>query len=505
MPEREVSCAEPSTLSSGLSRASRGRSGSEASLGAHRCRRSLRRRRRLKLRVLGQSNARVSGLGTLQLRAATYQEDPDQSANNASCSEGASRGRRLHDTSAGPTVGDPSSGHSWTLVVRPSPPTLGQLAPATNRVALGSHPRPPEPCPPLEGPPGLPASVRGLDGRGRGLRPRAPARRNQPFSPVRSQPPDNDLGAVIDEARGRRGRRRTTLIAKNRSAYTSSRNLFVAVGSASIALALLLGFLLSWSVSRPIQQTDERLAEIASGDFSKHVDVPNRDELGALAANLNRMNDELGRLYEQLESQAAELVRLNRTLEARVRGGGGAPRLPDPASSWRPTRREGESSATSTTVRNSTSSGSPSRLRLARELFRTRGPQRRRQLLEGSRRRHPGDVGAAAGSRSRNLPAAAPGSWARRCTLSCGARVADHRPRCKRSDLGRYPPDVESTVYFCCLEALQNAAKHEGGGSAAATVGVPGVERRPLLRGRRRRVRLRRHGGRVGRGDDQHA
>jgi signal transduction histidine kinase len=38
-------------------------------------------------------------------------------------------------------------------------------------------------------------------------------------------------------------------------------------------------------------------------------------------------------------------------------------------------------------------------------------------------------------------------------------------------DLGRYPPDVESTVYFCCLEALQNAAKHAGDG-ATATVRV---------------------------------
>ena len=30
--------------------------------------------------------------------------------------------------------------------------------------------------------------------------------------------------------------------------------------------------------------------------------MPNRDELGALAANLNRMSDELGRLYRQLEA-----------------------------------------------------------------------------------------------------------------------------------------------------------------------------------------------------------
>ena len=37
--------------------------------------------------------------------------------------------------------------------------------------------------------------------------------------------------------------------------------------------------------------------------------------------------------------------------------------------------------------------------------------------------------------------------------------------------VGRYPGDVEAAVYFCCLEALQNAAKHAGGG-ARATVRV---------------------------------
>jgi hypothetical protein len=47
---------------------------------------------------------------------------------------------------------------------------------------------------------------------------------------------------------------------------------------------------------------DARLAELAEGDFSQRVDVPNRDELGTLAAKLNRMNDELGDLYRKLEA-----------------------------------------------------------------------------------------------------------------------------------------------------------------------------------------------------------
>ena len=92
------------------------------------------------------------------------------------------------------------------------------------------------------------------------------------------------------------------LIAANRSAYTSSRDLFIGVGAISVALAAGLGLILSWALIGPIQRMEARLAEIAAGDFSGRVDVPNRDELGSLAANLNRMNDELRRLYGELET-----------------------------------------------------------------------------------------------------------------------------------------------------------------------------------------------------------
>jgi signal transduction histidine kinase len=37
-------------------------------------------------------------------------------------------------------------------------------------------------------------------------------------------------------------------------------------------------------------------------------------------------------------------------------------------------------------------------------------------------------------------------------------------------DIGRYTPAIEAAVYFCCLEALQNAAKHAGEGSEARIV-----------------------------------
>jgi signal transduction histidine kinase len=69
-----------------------------------------------------------------------------------------------------------------------------------------------------------------------------------------------------------------------------------------VLLALALGLVLSSSLVPPIQRTESRLAEIAEGDFSGRLDVPNRDELGSLARNVNRMNDELRRLYGELET-----------------------------------------------------------------------------------------------------------------------------------------------------------------------------------------------------------
>jgi signal transduction histidine kinase len=86
------------------------------------------------------------------------------------------------------------------------------------------------------------------------------------------------------------------------SAYVSSRWTVLGFAIGSIGLALGLGYAMSWSLVEPVTRMDARLREIAAGDFSRHVTVRNRDELGTLAANLNRMSDELGRLYDQLEA-----------------------------------------------------------------------------------------------------------------------------------------------------------------------------------------------------------
>jgi len=96
--------------------------------------------------------------------------------------------------------------------------------------------------------------------------------------------------------------RANALVATDRRSYSHSRDLLIGAGAGSLLLALALGLLLSDSFLVPLRKTQRRLATIAAGDFSEQLEVPNRDEIGALAADVNRMSDELQRLYQELES-----------------------------------------------------------------------------------------------------------------------------------------------------------------------------------------------------------
>ena len=82
----------------------------------------------------------------------------------------------------------------------------------------------------------------------------------------------------------------------------------VAIFSAvSVVSALLLGFVLSWSVIRPVRKIDGMLAGIAEGHFGQRVEVPNRDEFGTLSRNLNVTSMRLESLYNQLHVLNANL------------------------------------------------------------------------------------------------------------------------------------------------------------------------------------------------------
>jgi signal transduction histidine kinase/HAMP domain-containing protein len=94
----------------------------------------------------------------------------------------------------------------------------------------------------------------------------------------------------------------------SQAAYMTSRWIVIGFAVGSIALALVLGYAISWSLIGPVKLMDSRLSLVASGDLSQRVAVSNRDELGALAAQFNRMTDQLQESQAKQEERTRELT-----------------------------------------------------------------------------------------------------------------------------------------------------------------------------------------------------
>ena len=125
----------------------------------------------------------------------------------------------------------------------------------------------------------------------------------------------NELERLTNELANNAEAKMVASVDASHEAYSTSQWMVAGFVVGSIALALVLGYAISWSLIGPVRQMDARLQQIASGDFSQRVDVLNKDELGGLATNLNRMSEELGQLYRQLETRNRELADTNQKLD----------------------------------------------------------------------------------------------------------------------------------------------------------------------------------------------
>jgi signal transduction histidine kinase len=253
----------------------------------------------LGLRVLGESNDRVDRLGTLQLRTTAFRELQTDSAQLRGLLALRAGGPDLSAWFSGPPSAAPKevlSAIDGTITT-----TLARIGPATNEAQFGFVPSADEHAA-LEQIrqdytelSDVMRQITALDNAGQ-------ASKAFQLAGDGAEPLVFHLDGLTTGLASSTLAQTNDLIAANRSAFDDSQRLFIAVAAASVVLALLLGYILSWSVVGPIRRMETRLAGIASGDFSSRVVVPNRDELGSLASNINAMNDELGRLYKELEA-----------------------------------------------------------------------------------------------------------------------------------------------------------------------------------------------------------
>jgi signal transduction histidine kinase len=97
----------------------------------------------------------------------------------------------------------------------------------------------------------------------------------------------------------------------------------IAFSLLSVAVALLLGFALSWAFIIPIQKIGRALRGMATGDLTQHVVVANQDEFGQLTRDVNVTSERLTALFEEQHSLTDRLeesnVSLARASEAKSR------------------------------------------------------------------------------------------------------------------------------------------------------------------------------------------
>lgn len=84
-----------------------------------------------------------------------------------------------------------------------------------------------------------------------------------------------------------------------------------AIGAA--ALALILGILLAYNITRPIQEMNTAFQSISRGELGAQVQVRGRDEISTLAASFNKMSADLQRSNNARKQMTADIAHDLRT------------------------------------------------------------------------------------------------------------------------------------------------------------------------------------------------
>ena len=88
----------------------------------------------------------------------------------------------------------------------------------------------------------------------------------------------------------------------------------------ALALALLLSYLLTRRILRPLSQMTAITREVAAGNFTRRVAIASKDEVGQLGLAFNRMADSLAKIEQLRKTMVADVAHELRTPLTNLRG-----------------------------------------------------------------------------------------------------------------------------------------------------------------------------------------
>jgi methyl-accepting chemotaxis protein len=107
--------------------------------------------------------------------------------------------------------------------------------------------------------------------------------------------------------------------------YQNAKWLIVAISGASLGLGILVAWLLTRSITRPLHEAVAVARRVAEGDLTTHIEVRNTDEAGQLLAALKQMNDSLVKVVgnvrhasDSISTGSTEIAAGNQDLSSRT-------------------------------------------------------------------------------------------------------------------------------------------------------------------------------------------
>ncbi|MGS1108485.1 methyl-accepting chemotaxis protein [Achromobacter anxifer] len=107
--------------------------------------------------------------------------------------------------------------------------------------------------------------------------------------------------------------------------YETLRAVMIVLAVAGVAIGMLLGWLVTRGIVRPLQQAVAAARQVAAGDLTTDVEVTTRDETGDLMGALKTMNESLARIVkdvrdgcESIASASSQIAQGNADLSQRT-------------------------------------------------------------------------------------------------------------------------------------------------------------------------------------------
>ena len=102
--------------------------------------------------------------------------------------------------------------------------------------------------------------------------------------------------------------------------YERMRALMITLAVLGVAIGMLLGWLVTRGIVRPLQQAVNAARQVAAGDLTTDIKVATRDETGDLMGALKEMNESLARIVrdvrdgcESIASASSQIAQGNPT------------------------------------------------------------------------------------------------------------------------------------------------------------------------------------------------